>query len=166
MHRQISQPSELAPHPFANSSLFLSHRTHIVDFCLTERGSPTAEAFRLLGVRLRHLRRQRPIKTLLITSTIPEEGKSLVAANLACAVALSTHERSLLLEGDLRRPSLSQKFGLGRNPGLCECLKGERSLASSIYRTRRCATSGSCRQAVRQAMRRSFCSLEVLWADG
>lgn len=100
---------------------------------LTDGGSPTAEAFRLLGVRLRHLRRQRSLKSLLITSTIPEEGKSLVAANLACTLALGTQERTLLLEGDLRRPTLSEKFGLGRNPGLCECLKGERSLATIIY---------------------------------
>lgn len=100
---------------------------------LTDSESPTAEAFRLLGVRLRHLRRQRPLKTVLITSTIPQEGKSLVAANLACTLSLKTHERILLLEGDLRRPSLAQKFGLGRNPGLCECLKGEQSLSDSIY---------------------------------
>jgi capsular exopolysaccharide synthesis family protein len=71
---------------------------------------------------------------VLITSTIPEEGKSLVAANLACALAVGSQEKTLLLEGDLRRPSLSAKFGLGRNPGLCECLKGERTLATSIYR--------------------------------
>ncbi len=100
---------------------------------LTDSGSPTAEAFRLLGVRLRHLRRQRQLKTVLITSTIPQEGKSLVAANLACTLALKTQERILLLEGDLRRPSLSQKFGLGRNSGLCECLQGDRKLTDSIY---------------------------------
>ncbi len=100
---------------------------------ITDSASPTAEAFRLLAVRLRHLRRQRSLKTVLITSTIPQEGKSLVSANLACTLALKTHERTLLLEGDLRRPSLSQKFGLGRNPGLCEYLKGERTLTASIY---------------------------------
>jgi capsular exopolysaccharide synthesis family protein len=101
--------------------------------CLTDNGSPAAEAFRLLGVRLRHLRRHRPLKKVLITSTIPQEGKSMVAANLACTLALRTHQRTLLLEGDLRRPSLSQKFGLGRNPGLSQCLQGERSLTTSIY---------------------------------
>jgi capsular exopolysaccharide synthesis family protein len=101
--------------------------------CLTDSGSPAAEAFRLLGVRLRHLRRHRTLKKVLITSTIPQEGKSMVAANLACTLALRTQQRTLLLEGDLRRPSLSQKFGLGRNPGLSECLQGERSLTMSIY---------------------------------
>jgi capsular exopolysaccharide synthesis family protein len=101
--------------------------------CLTDGGSPAAEAFRLLGVRLRDIRRTRPLKTVLITSTIPQEGKSMVAANLACALAQSTQQRVLLLEGDLRRPSLSQMFGLGRNPGLSECLQGERSLTTGIY---------------------------------
>jgi capsular exopolysaccharide synthesis family protein len=101
--------------------------------CFTDAGSPAAEAFRLLGVRLRHLRRDRPLKKVLITSTIPQEGKSMVAANLACTLALRTQQRILVLEGDLRRPSLSQTFGLGRNPGICECLGGDRSLATSIY---------------------------------
>jgi capsular exopolysaccharide synthesis family protein len=105
--------------------------------CLTDSGSPAAEAFRLLGVRLRHLRRDRPLKTVLITSTIPQEGKSMVAANLACTLALKTQQRTLVLEGDLRRPSLSQMFGLGRNPGISEWLEGDRTLATSIYHLER-----------------------------
>ncbi len=100
---------------------------------LTDSGSPAAEAFRFLGVRLRHLRRDRSLKKVLITSTIPQEGKSMVAANLACTLALRTQQKTLVLEGDLRRPSLSQMFGLGRNPGLSEWLQGEGSLATSIY---------------------------------
>jgi capsular exopolysaccharide synthesis family protein len=102
--------------------------------CLTDTESLAAESFRLLGVRLRHLRRDRPLKKVLITSTIPQEGKSMVAGNLACSLALRTHLRTLLLEGDLRRSSLYQKFGLGRNPGLSEYLAGERTLAESVYR--------------------------------
>ncbi|HEY1903593.1 MAG TPA: CpsD/CapB family tyrosine-protein kinase [Terracidiphilus sp.] len=101
--------------------------------CYTDDESLASEAFRLLGVRLQHLRRDRPLRKILITSTIPQEGKSMVAANLACTLALRTHQRVLLLEGDLRRPSLSQEFGLGRNPGLCEYLQGERALAKCIY---------------------------------
>ncbi len=102
--------------------------------CLTDTESPAAEAFRLLGVRLRHLRKDRPLKKVLITSTIPQEGKSTVAANLACTLALRTEHKVLLLEGDLRRPTLSKMFGLGKNPGICEQLLGQRSLISSIYR--------------------------------
>jgi capsular exopolysaccharide synthesis family protein len=100
---------------------------------LAENASPAAEAFRLLTVRLRHLRRDRTLKKVLITSTIPQEGKSMVAGNLACTLAVKTQQKILLLEGDLRRPSLSKMFGLVRNPGLCEWLEGENSLAASIY---------------------------------
>ena len=81
--------------------------------CLPNGESPAVEAFHLLGVRLRHLRRGRPLKKVLITSTIPQEGKSMVAANLACTLALRTQQKVLLLEGDVRRPTQSEVFGIG-----------------------------------------------------
>lgn len=96
--------------------------------------TPAAEAFRLLSVRLRHLRRERSLQKLLITSTIPQEGKSVVSANLACALASGTRQKTLLLEGDIRRPSLSKVFGLKEYPGISEWLEGKRSLLESIYR--------------------------------
>jgi capsular exopolysaccharide synthesis family protein len=101
--------------------------------CLREDESLAGEAFSLLGVRLRHLRRQRPLKRLLITSSIPQEGKSMVAANLACALGLKTQQKVLLLEGDVRRPTQSKIFGIQDKPGICECLRGERKLAGCIY---------------------------------
>ena len=84
-----------------------------------------AEKFRFLAVRLRQLRQTRPLKKILITSTIPQEGKSTVAANLACTLARRKQQKTLLLEGDLRRPTLAARFGLGRIPGLCEWLSGQ-----------------------------------------
>lgn len=102
--------------------------------CLTDSESMVSEKFRFLGVRLRHLRRERPLKRLLITSTIPHEGKSMVAANLACTLARKEHQRTLLLEGDVRRPSLSQLLGLERLPGICEWLQDEHSQITNIYR--------------------------------
>ena len=82
--------------------------------CLTDNESLAAEKFRFLGSRLQHLRRERQLKKVLITSTIPQEGKSMVSANLACTLARRTQQRTLLVEGDVRRPSLSQMFGLER----------------------------------------------------
>jgi capsular exopolysaccharide synthesis family protein len=87
--------------------------------------SLAAEKFRFLGVRLRQLRQSRPLKKILITSSIPQEGKSTVAANLACTLARRKQQKTLLLEGDLRRPTLAERFGLGRIPGLCEWLSGQ-----------------------------------------
>ncbi len=101
---------------------------------LDKKDDPTSEAFRLLGVRLRDIRRTRTLKKLLITSTVPREGKSTVAANLACTLALKTEEKVLLLDGDVRRPSQSSMFNTGKLPGLCEWLEGKCNLAESIYR--------------------------------
>jgi capsular exopolysaccharide synthesis family protein len=116
---------------FQSRQISLSPQSRLIS--LTDSGSPAAEAFRLLGVRLRHLRRDRVLKKVLITSTIPQEGKSMVAGNLACTLALRTKQKILMLEGDLRRPSLSQMFGIGKNPGLSEWLEGECSLTTNIY---------------------------------
>lgn len=101
--------------------------------CLGDNDSPATEAFHLLGVRLRDLRKERGLKSLLITSTIPEEGKSLVAANLACTLGSGARQKVLLLEGDMRRPTQAEKFGLAKVPGLCNFLLGKRSLAASLY---------------------------------
>lgn len=101
--------------------------------CITDKESLAAEKFRFLGVRLRQLRQSRPLKKVLITSTIPGEGKSMVAANLACTLARRTHQKTLLLDGDLRRPSQAQLFGLGKVPGMCEWLQAERGPINNIY---------------------------------
>ena len=84
-------------------------------------------------MRLRQLRQTRPLKKILITSTIPQEGKSTVAANLACTLARRKPHKTLLLEGDLRRPTIATRFGLGRLPGLSEWFRGE-GTAMNIYR--------------------------------
>src|SRR6185437_14116998 len=99
---------------------------------LTDKDSPAAEAFRLLAVRLRDLRKGKALKKVLITSTTPEEGKSFSSANLACTLASSSHERTLLIGGDLRRPALSKVFGVTMNSGICEYLRGDCTLTSSI----------------------------------
>jgi len=102
--------------------------------CLTAQESFGTEKFRFLGVRLRQLQQSRPLKKLLITSTIPEEGKSTVAANLATILARRQQPKILLLEGDLRRPSLGKQFGVGSLPGLSEWLQGEPRPIQHIYR--------------------------------
>jgi len=100
---------------------------------LTEPDSLAAEKFRFLGVRLRQLQQSRPLKKVLVTSTIPEEGKSTVSANLAGVLA-RRKQSVLLIEGDLRRPGLAQQFGLGRLAGLGEWLQSDRQTVTNLYR--------------------------------
>jgi capsular exopolysaccharide synthesis family protein len=102
--------------------------------CLTDQASLGAEKFRFLGVRLRQLRQSRSLQHLLITSTIPDEGKSMVSANLAITLAQRKQQKVLLLDGDLRRSSLSLRFGLPALPGLSEWLQGDLGPITSIYR--------------------------------
>jgi len=102
--------------------------------CLTDKESPTAEAFRLLGVRLRNLRRTRALKRLLITSSVPREGKSTVAANLACTLSQKTEEKVLLIEGDVRRPALTHMLDLNGASGICELLRGQHTLRDCFCR--------------------------------
>jgi len=104
--------------------------SRLVNF--TAPDSLAAEKFRFLGVRLRQLRQGKTLKKVLITSTIAEEGKSLVSANLAGVLA-RRKERVLLIEGDMRRPTLAQQFGLGRLGGLAEWLQNGQRTASNVY---------------------------------
>lgn len=100
---------------------------------LTSKESLGAEKFRFLGVRLRQLQQARPLKKVLVTSSIAEEGKSLVSANLATTLARKKQQKILLIDGDLRRPVLGKQFGLGNLPGISEWLKGESLAVGNIY---------------------------------
>jgi len=129
-HRETSEGDRKAPAEFPSLETSLSPSSRLV--FLTEPDSLAAEKFRFLGVRLRQLRQNRTLKKVLVTSTIPEEGKSLVSANLAGVLA-RRKERVLLLEGDLRRPTLTQQFGLGRLIGLGEWLQSGTETVSNIF---------------------------------
>ena len=103
--------------------------------CLTDQGSLAAEKFRVLGLKLRHLRERRKLKRIVVTGTAPAEGKSLIAANLALNQSRSKVLKTLLLDGDLRRPTVASRFGFDRSlPGLSECLRGERKLSEVVYK--------------------------------
>lgn len=117
---------------FTPLTVSIPAESHLV--CLAGEENAAAEAFRLLGVRLRDIRRTRPLQKLVITSTVPQEGKSTVAANLACSLARKTEERVLLLEGDVRRPSLTTTLKLAGKAGLCDWLHNEQRASESIYR--------------------------------
>jgi capsular exopolysaccharide synthesis family protein len=91
-----------------------------------------AEAFRMLRANLRYFNVSRDIRSVLITSASPGDGKSTVSLNLAAAAA-NSGDRVLLIEADLRNPNLSQTLGLeGFQGGLTSVLAGPRySLADA-----------------------------------
>ncbi|GIV76541.1 MAG: hypothetical protein KatS3mg050_0935 [Litorilinea sp.] len=91
------------------------HGTHPL-VTLEEPRSPIAEAFRALRTSIRMAGLDTPIRSLLITSAGPGEGKTFVAANLAVAMAQEGRQ-VILVDTDLRRPQLHTLFGLYREPG-------------------------------------------------
>ena len=93
-----------------------------------------AEAFALLRARLRYFNVDREVRSLLVTSAIPGEGKTTVALNLAVAEAVAGNSRVALLEADLRRPALGQRLGLGSAPGLAEILSRNATLDEALCR--------------------------------
>ena len=84
--------------------------------------SLAAEQYRSLRTRLKQAERGRPLRTIAITSPAKGDGKSLTAANLALTMAQEYQQRVLLLDADLRRPTLHRLFGLSETPGLVDLL--------------------------------------------
>ena len=97
--------------------------------------SVETENFKVLRTKILFSRdRERP-RTILITSAFPQEGKTFVASNLAVSIALGIDEHVLLVDCDLRRPSLDRMFGYENAEGLHEFLIGQRQLPDLLLRT-------------------------------
>ncbi|NPV81507.1 MAG: CpsD/CapB family tyrosine-protein kinase [Firmicutes bacterium] len=106
--------------------------------------SPVTEAFRTLRTNLQFASLDKPLKSLLLTSTGPGEGKSTVAANLSIAFAQSG-KQVILVDADLRRPRLHSLFSLKNDVGLTNMLLGGNgvdALQDSRIRGLRILTSG------------------------
>jgi len=93
-------------------------------FYKSEQG-PGTEEFRTLRSRLYQMREKQALKKVLVTSSLPKEGKSFVAANLAQAMVRQQGRRVLLMDADLRAARLHLALGTALTPGLSEYLRGE-----------------------------------------
>jgi capsular exopolysaccharide synthesis family protein len=97
-------------------------------------GGSVLEAYRVLRSNVRFAAVDETMQTLLVTSTIPGEGKSLTAVNLAVAMALDG-KKVVLVDADLRRPTIHEKFGIRNTPGLTNVLVGSMSLEKALQPT-------------------------------
>lgn len=84
---------------------------------LTDPRSPASEAYRTLRTNLSFYSIDEPLRSLVVTSPAPEEGKSTTIANLAVTIAQSGR-RTILVDCDLRRPALHDIFGVSNDTGL------------------------------------------------
>ncbi len=110
--------------PNAATMLFFSQQEH----------APGMEEFRTLRSRLYQMREKMPLKKLLVSSSLPKEGKSFVAANLAQVMVKQHGRRVLLIDADLRGPKLHECLGAPNQPGLSDYLMGQRDEFSIVQR--------------------------------
>ena len=105
------------------------HENRLVS--LVEPASPVSESYRTLRTNIRFLAVGRSLRSLVVSSAVPREGKTTTAANLSVALA-RTGTRVLLVGADLRRPTLHDAFGLEAAPGLSDVLAGDVELTDAI----------------------------------
>ena len=91
---------------------------------ITDPRSPASEAYRTLRTNLSFYSLDKPLRTLVVTSPAAGEGKSTTIANLAVTMAQSGR-RTILVDTDLRRPTLHELFGAQMSPGLTDAIMAE-----------------------------------------
>ena len=94
--------------------------------------SYVSELYRMLQANLKFVSSQRPPRVILVTSSVPGEGKSTVSANLAAAIS-QLGRRVLLIDGDLRKPSQHELWHIGETAGLQEVILGQQTLANTVH---------------------------------
>ncbi|MFH2045573.1 MAG: polysaccharide biosynthesis tyrosine autokinase [Pseudomonadota bacterium] len=103
--------------------------------CYFQSGSIVSEQFKKLRTHLLMPTLGEKPKTILITSAFSGEGKSLIAINLAITIAMELQSHALLLDCDLRNPSLSRWFGVDKAKGLSDYLLGYADLPDLLIKT-------------------------------
>lgn len=105
----------------------------LANLVVREPNSLFSESIQSLRLALRHAGAGHDIKTLLITSALPGEGKSTIAANLARAMALCG-DRVLFIDADLRRPTVAANMGITQSFGLADVLSGQAEMHRAVLR--------------------------------
>lgn len=101
---------------------------------VSDEHSLAAEKVRVLATKLRHMAARHSLKRLLITSSMKGEGKSIVSANLAITLAKHSKARVLLLDGDLRQPTLDSKLGCNVSKSLADWWNGNASAQQLLHK--------------------------------
>jgi len=101
---------------------------------LLQPESFVAEQFRTLRARLDSLGATRPTRTIAVTSALPGDGKTLAAIGLAVVNSMQPGRRVVLVDCDLRKPSVAASLGLRVDAGLAEVLEGTASLEDAVQR--------------------------------
>ena len=120
---EVTRPVARPPQPRPFSEVRFAPDEKLVVNAKMSRVS--IEQYRRVAATLHHMQQERGLKVVMVASAAIGEGKTLTAANLALTLSESYRRRVLLIDADLRRPSLTAVFHLQRARGLSEQLRGE-----------------------------------------
>lgn len=125
-----SLPSQLRiPEVIKHPQVTLHTDTKLVALNVT---SPASEQFAILRGQLLAISRTEDIRTICVTSSVTNEGKTFVATNLALALAAESERGVVIIDGDLRKPSVQKALGLKDTTGLADFLLSERTNIDSL----------------------------------
>ena len=113
------------PQPVAEKNRLVTH---------ADPRSPVAESYRSLRTNLAFARAHQDLRTMVLTSPGPADGKSTTIANLAITFA-QQGQRTLVVDADLRRAVLDKTFDVPRSPGLTDAIIGKVKLADAVHET-------------------------------
>jgi exopolysaccharide/PEP-CTERM locus tyrosine autokinase len=131
-HKQVNRAATF----MKNKVLFSDNHIDNNLVALVQPQSFEAEQFKKLRTNLLFPSSGRSPRTILITSAVPDEGKSLIAANLAISIAQSIQEYVLLIDSDIRRPCIHTQFGFRDVPGLSDHLSKGIPVSSLLLKTK------------------------------
>lgn len=128
---EVPDPGPGAPEKTADAARIDPHLVAYHDPASVE-----AEIFKILRTNILFPKTGEPPTSIMVTSAIPGDGKSFVAANLAISIAQGIEEHVLLMDCDMRRSTIHTRFGFEENvPGLSEYLSRGVSLPSLLKKT-------------------------------
>jgi capsular exopolysaccharide synthesis family protein len=106
---------------------------HLV--AVTDPRSPLAEQYRTLRTNLLATSPEQPLKMVVVTSAVPGEGKSVTSVNLACCLAEEEHRRVVVVDADMRKPTVHRLLGVDNQRGLSDYLSGGTMLELVLQRS-------------------------------
>jgi exopolysaccharide/PEP-CTERM locus tyrosine autokinase len=117
---------------FANKIRETSRENEL--FTFYSPNSAISEYFKIIRTIISKLENKKSLKTILVTSALPKEGKSFITSNLAVSIARGFDKYVLLVDADLKKPSLHEFFEIEADKGLCDFLTNHKLELSSLIK--------------------------------
>ncbi|HOP40292.1 MAG TPA: XrtA-associated tyrosine autokinase [Geobacteraceae bacterium] len=133
VREEIREPGVVVPEAFAADQPPTITSPYLVT--VQDPHCPISEEYRKLKSLIVRTTREKFLNTIMVTSTCKGEGKTITALNLAISLAQEFDHTVLLVDADLRQPSVTRYLGIQAEPGLSDCLSNGRDVGDALVKT-------------------------------